>query len=224
VYLNTIELVPPEFAAANTVPVVVAHGMGAGLATFYRNFDDLAMMNGGRRVLAFDWLGMGRSSRPRYPKRNAVFPQDVTANEADSVEWFVGSMELWRQAMAVEQMDLVAHSMGGYFCTVYALRHPERVRRLVLVSPCGLPCMPESGSSADSIAAPHSASLASTSPVAHPGMREHWAQVCMALWRWNITPQDILRIAGPLIRNMTQRCVETRYAQVRRHNPDKMLP
>ena len=219
-HLNTIELMPPNFEVRDKVPVVMTHGMGAGLATFYRNFDDLTLMNGGRRVIAFDWLGMGRSSRPRYPKRNAVFPQNLAANEVDSVEWFVESMESWRQSMGIDQMDLVAHSMGGYFCTLYALRHPERVRRLILVSPCGLPSMPESSSpSKGSMASVQinnnkNAKLAMSASNKNQGLREVWAQICIALWRWNITPQDILRLAGPLIRNVTKRCVETRYAQV----------
>ena len=209
---------PSKFAVRDKVPVVMTHGMGAGLATFYRNFDDLTMMNGGRRVLAFDWLGMGRSSRPRYPKRNAVFPQNFAANEADSVEWFVESMESWRQSMEIDQMDLVAHSMGGYFCTLYALRYPEHVRRLILVSPCGLPSMPESSASQPQALVPtdthQTKELRELSPKENQGLREIWAQICIALWRWNITPQDNLRLAGPLIRNMTKRCVETRYAQV----------
>ena len=40
-------------------------------------------------------------------------------------------------ALGVEQFDLVAHSLGGYLATHYAMRHPRRVRRLVLVSPVG---------------------------------------------------------------------------------------
>ena len=93
--------------------------------------------------------------------------------EAESIEWFLSSMEAWRIEMKLETFDLVAHrcvaltqppyahipsfppspsfasptsvlsySMGGYFSILYAIRHPERVNKLVLVSPCGLPAMP----------------------------------------------------------------------------------
>jgi pimeloyl-ACP methyl ester carboxylesterase len=38
-----------------------------------------------------------------------------------------------------DQVDLVGNSMGGFFCIAFAVAHPERVRRLVLVgAPAGL--------------------------------------------------------------------------------------
>jgi pimeloyl-ACP methyl ester carboxylesterase len=41
--------------------------------------------------------------------------------------------------LGAEQVDLVGNSMGGYFSIAFALAHPERVRRLVLVgAPAGL--------------------------------------------------------------------------------------
>lgn len=179
--------------------------MGAGAATFYKNYDALTSIDGGRRVLAFDWLGMGRSSRPRYPKRNAVFPQNVTSMEFESIEWFVGSMESWRQSMGLEKFDLVAHSMGAYFCVLYAIRHPHRVNRLVLVSPCGLPEMPLNTPSSDTyslLIAPRGSATAN--------FRAWWTNLLIILWGWNITPQDIIRLTGPLLRGFVERCVVQR--------------
>jgi pimeloyl-ACP methyl ester carboxylesterase len=41
--------------------------------------------------------------------------------------------------IGVEKVDLVAHSMGGFCAIVFAIAHPERVSRLVLVgAPAGL--------------------------------------------------------------------------------------
>ena len=39
-------------------------------------------------------------------------------------------------------MRLVGHSLGGYLAVAYAERFPERVERLVLLSPVGLPQAP----------------------------------------------------------------------------------
>ena len=44
--------------------------------------------------------------------------------------------------MGSERFDLVAHSMGAYYGGHYAMRYPERVRRLALVSPAGLGAHP----------------------------------------------------------------------------------
>jgi pimeloyl-ACP methyl ester carboxylesterase len=41
-------------------------------------------------------------------------------------------------ALEIEELSLVGHSMGGWIATNFAIDHPERVRRLVLGAPLGL--------------------------------------------------------------------------------------
>ncbi|KAK3249742.1 hypothetical protein CYMTET_40842 [Cymbomonas tetramitiformis] len=139
-HINTIEVNPAK--ATHAIPVVVAHGLGSGLGLNYRNYDDLAELGGGRRILAFDWLGQGRSTRVEFPRRSSLFPSDQRENIRAGIQYYVDSVEEWRKAVGLEQFDLIAHSLGGYFASHYALQNPGRVRRLVLVSPCGLPSPP----------------------------------------------------------------------------------
>ena len=47
---------------------------------------------------------------------------------ADAVRWL---LEL-TDGLGVEQIDLVANSMGGFFAIAFAAAHPDRVRRLIL--------------------------------------------------------------------------------------------
>lgn len=142
-YINTIEL---NSEVTTGVPIVWLHGAGAGLAFGYRNLDAYANLGGTRRrVLGVDWLGQAGSSRPSFPYGGFRAPAWTLPQEKQidaAISFSVDSLEAWREALGLEQMDLVAHSMGGYLATQYALRYPSRVRRLVLVSPVGWAAKP----------------------------------------------------------------------------------
>ena len=143
--INTLDI-HPDLNSTDEAPIVWLHGAGAGLGFGFRNFDTLANLGGERRrVLALDWLGQAGSSRPSFPS-GGLRPA-WTLSESQQIEqairFSVDSLEAWRAALDLERIDLVAHSMGGYLATQYALAHPERVRRLVLVSPVGWAAKPE---------------------------------------------------------------------------------
>jgi cardiolipin-specific phospholipase len=46
--------------------------------------------------------------------------------------------------MKLEKMTLAGHSLGGYLSAVYALKYPDRVNKLILLSPAGVPRDPNS--------------------------------------------------------------------------------
>ena len=46
----------------------------------------------------------------------------------------------WMQAARLERADLVGHSLGGLVAAELAVFQPERIQRLALIAPAGIPC------------------------------------------------------------------------------------
>ena len=111
-------------------PVVLLHG-GPG-ATHHNFHPSLAQAKDFARVIYYDQRGCGLSDyRPG---------SGYTLNQA------VDDLEHLRQSLRVEQWVVLGHSYGGLLAQCYAMRHPERLRGLVLVcASTGLPIV-ESGS------------------------------------------------------------------------------
>lgn len=100
-------------------PIVFAHGVGGNHASWYQQVPFFARWY---RVITFDHRGFGNSSDdPTGPGRAA----------------FVDDLEGLLSALGVEQTALVAQSMGGWTMLEYTLRHPERVRGLVMADTLG---------------------------------------------------------------------------------------
>ncbi len=75
------------------------------------------------RVLALDLPGYGASGRPDAPY---------------TPPWFADTVAAWLDALGVREPAIVAgHSMGGQVAVHLALRHPDRVGRLILSAPAG---------------------------------------------------------------------------------------
>jgi pimeloyl-ACP methyl ester carboxylesterase len=51
-----------------------------------------------------------------------------------------GWLTRWLEAAGLESVDLVGHSLGGLVAAELAADRPERVHRLALVAPAGIPC------------------------------------------------------------------------------------
>lgn len=212
VFMNTVEFeTPPAADDSPRVPVVIAHGFGAGLAFFFRNFDAVAQVRG-IRLLAIDWLGMGRSTRCPYPVKRATKVNQKASGDAKaesarkekamvraSEDFFLAPLEAWRKSMKIERMVLVGHSLGGYLAAAYALRFPGRLVRLVLVSPVGIPRQPRDWEARFAARA-----------------KENW-KLRTAKWLWeSSTPQQLLRNFNFLgiSRWLTSKAISRRFAHL----------
>ena len=143
--INMLSIQPTTPATTSgTSTTVILHGYGAGLGFFSPNLDTLStwVSKRGQPVYLLDWLGMGRSSRPTFKvtAKHANTHQRVTQAE----DFFLDALEEWRGKMNIDKMNLVGHSLGAYLVTAYALKYPQHVERLVLLSPAGVNAGPDS--------------------------------------------------------------------------------
>lgn len=145
-YLNMLSIKSTSPSSSAPPPTVILHGYGAGLGFFFQNFPALAKWAGrrGADVYALDWLGMGRSARVPFTVK--AKRDDIKGRVTEAESFFVDSLEEWRDKMGLEKMTLVGHSLGAYLSTVYALKYPTRVSKLVLLSPAGVPYDPNTTS------------------------------------------------------------------------------
>jgi pimeloyl-ACP methyl ester carboxylesterase len=122
-------------------PLVLLHGIGTNGTIWRRVIPSLAAE---RIVVAPDLPGLGRSDAA-----DAEFDLDAVAGAL--------SAELARRASA--PFDLVGNSLGGAIALLLAARHPELVRRLVLVSPAGFTPRPPAISALLGVIGPHAIAL-----------------------------------------------------------------
>jgi len=107
--------------AGRGTPLVVVNG-GPGFDHGYELCSDVWDRLGRTRpVVMYDQRGTGRSG-PLEAGRSCTLRDQVADLEALRVE------------LGREQIDLLGHSWGGFLVMAYAVTHPERVRRLIIVA------------------------------------------------------------------------------------------
>ncbi|WP_181808676.1 alpha/beta fold hydrolase [Streptomyces shenzhenensis] len=112
-------------------PLVVLPG-GPMRASAY--LGDLGGLTARRRLILLDLRGTGDSATPADP----------ASYRCDRL---VDDVEMLRAHMGLDHMDVLAHSAGASLAILYAAAHPDRVRRLALItgnpSALGLRATPE---------------------------------------------------------------------------------
>lgn len=121
--------VPTRFGTTHVVvcgpktapPMVLLHGYMATAAMWSPN---IAAFSQDYRVYAVDVMGQPGKSRPDEPIRNAP----------DFVSWLTATLD----GLRLDRVPLVGMSFGGWLALNYAVAVPQRIRKLVLLSPGGL--------------------------------------------------------------------------------------
>lgn len=129
-----------SIADQDTHHIMVLHGYGAGLGFFFRNFNALSKIPNSQ-IHALDLLGYGLSSRPSFHIRSnprtllfKKWEEQVTIAE----NFFLDSIEEWRQKKGIKKFSVVAHSLGAYLISEYAVKYPGHIDKIVLASPAAV--------------------------------------------------------------------------------------
>jgi len=171
----------------NNTDMVILHGYGGSGTTFYRMVKPLSEFF---RVFCIDFLGMGLSSRPNF-----------TLDSTEKViEFFVESLEKWRQAMNLKSFHLAGHSLGGYLAVNYALKYPQYVTKLTLISPAGIT------KQMDDISIEEMTKKMSF-------FRKCIFKIFLGFWNKKMTPSSGLKSLGFVGRKLLGRYVEKRFAR-----------
>jgi pimeloyl-ACP methyl ester carboxylesterase len=124
-YVNTIFVGDPSKPL-----LVLTHGFNGSVLLFYKSIKSIASHF---RLIMFDIIGMGTSSRPDFPCTDNI--------QAD--QFFIEVFHDWRKILDLTDFYLAAHSFGGYLMGTYASQYPEHIKKLLLLSPLGIKGRPE---------------------------------------------------------------------------------
>ena len=106
--------------AGSSGPVVILlHGLGGNSSHWTLNINALAANH---RVIVPDQVGFGQSDKPLVNYRVATY---------------VDFLDRLYNELKIERATLVGNSMGGWVAALYAVAHPQKVERLVLVDAAG---------------------------------------------------------------------------------------
>lgn len=120
--------IPTQFGVTHIVtsgpkdasPLVLLHGQFATLTMWSPNVADFSK---GYRIYAIDVMGQPGKSTPD--------PDEPIRDTADYVAWFNAILN----GLNLDRINLIGASFGGWLALNFAVTLPERVRKLVLLSP-----------------------------------------------------------------------------------------
>jgi proline iminopeptidase len=131
---------PPAPSAPKSWTIGVAPGVSLFVESLGSGKDTLVLLHGGPGLTAAnvlpDFAALGdQFTVVSYDQRGAGRSTLVDDSTRVTVGAHVADLEALRSQLHLDRMTLVGHSWGGGLAVRYALAHPTRVKRLILIDP-----------------------------------------------------------------------------------------
>ena len=189
IYLHTLiyglkEL--KENANTNKKIIIMLHGFQGNSLNYYKIIPYIYEKY---ICICPDIIGMGVSSRVQV---------EFTSTE-QCIDFFVESLEAFRVSLEKnynlkKKFVLCGHSLGGYFAVNYAIKYPQKVESLVLMSPTGISDIETYGGNIfENMSIPLSLSMRASS----------------SLWKSKTTVQDYSQVF--IVKNIINYSLRKRY-------------
>lgn len=117
--------------AGSGPPLLFIHGLFDSLSTWNRL---VPLLTPHFKIYAIDLPGFGKSILPDRWK--------------DSISGMIDAVIAFLDEKGIAAVSLMGSSMGGSLSLAIAAKHPERVQRIVLLNPYGLPALPMAAAAA----------------------------------------------------------------------------
>ena len=176
-------------------PILLIHGFASNVATNWREPRWLhALTAAGRRAIAYDNRGHGMSEKLYDP---ASYGAPTMAEDAAAL----------LDHLAIGSADVLGYSMGARIATFLALKHPERVRSLILAG-AGINLvrgLVGTGPIARALEAPRIEDVTNDTARTFRAFAERTGSdlaalaCCLRGPREKIGPEDLARIAAPTV-------------------------
>ncbi|KOH00973.1 alpha/beta hydrolase family protein [Saccharomyces eubayanus] len=142
--------------ASIQTPTLLIHGYAASSMSYFRNYSGLSKHF--QNLYSIDLPASGLSSIPNLEvntttplpldikfigKDKFKIPYTINASHHKFViqmyeDYYIDRIEQWRIDNKLDKMNIVGHSFGGYLSFKYAVKYPNSVDKLCLVSPLGV--------------------------------------------------------------------------------------
>jgi len=112
--INGLKLCYAEYGKGD--PIILIHGIGGKKETWIAQ---IAELSNHFRIITFDMRGVGKSDRPNIPYTMEMLADDI-----------IGLMDY----LKIDKTHIIGRSLGGMIAQYFALKYPEKVQKLVLMT------------------------------------------------------------------------------------------